>query len=59
LSSKKKINLEIGKKYKDKQTITYGIPLIVATRSFNEQYAELNIDYFYYMIFKRTFLKAI
>jgi len=43
LSSKKKINLEIGKKYKDKQTITYGIPLIVATRSFNEQYAELNI----------------
>jgi len=35
----------IVKKYKDKHTVTYGIPLIVATRSFNEQYAELNIDY--------------
>tara|TARA_B110000459_G_C16441716_1_gene416602 strand:+ start:570 stop:869 length:300 start_codon:yes stop_codon:yes gene_type:complete len=35
----------IVKKYKDKHTVIYGIPLIVATRSFNEQYAELNIDY--------------
>ena len=40
----------IVKKYKDKHTVTYGIPLIVATRSFNEQYAELNIDYLFFSI---------
>jgi hypothetical protein len=33
------------KKYKDKHNVTYGIPLIVATKSFNEQYTGLNMDY--------------
>lgn len=33
------------KKYKDKHNVTYGIPLIIATRSFNEQYTGLNLDY--------------
>jgi hypothetical protein len=33
------------KKYKDKHNVTYGIPLIVATRSFNKQYIDLNMDY--------------
>ena len=35
----------IVKKDKNKHTVTYGIPLIAATRSFTEQYAELNMDY--------------
>ena len=38
-------NGPIVKKYKDKHNVTYRILLIVATKSFNEQYAELNIDY--------------
>ena len=33
------------KKSKDKHNVTYGIPLIVATRSFNWQYTALNMDY--------------
>ena len=33
------------KKCKDKHNVTYGVPIITATRSFNEQYTELNIDY--------------
>lgn len=33
------------KKYKDKHNVTYGIPLIVATRYFNQQYTGLNMDY--------------
>ena len=33
------------KKYKDKHNVTYGIPLIVSTRSFNQQYTGLNMDY--------------
>jgi hypothetical protein len=35
----------IVKKYKDKHNTIYCIPLIVATRSFNEPYTTLNMDY--------------
>ena len=35
----------IVKKYKDKHNVTYGIPIITATSSFNQQYTSLNIDY--------------